>query len=131
LLNDKVLPAGTRALVLEDEFLIALDLQDILEEAGATVTCLSNVAEALAALDSGAKFDFALLDVHLGGAALTSFSVAAALTERKIPFIFLTGVRRDAPQMSAYPDAPMLEKPYQRAALLDVIRSLLAPKTAK
>jgi CheY-like chemotaxis protein len=123
----KTLPAGTRCLVLEDEFLIALDLQEILEGAGAaSVICLSNVAEALAALDSGAKFDFALLDVHLGGAALTSISVAAALTERKIPFIFLTGMRRDGPQMSAYPDAPILEKPYQQVALLDAIRAILA-----
>ena len=120
------LPAGTRCLVLEDEFLIALDLQDILEGAGAaSVICRSNVAEALAALDSGAKFDFALLDVHLGGATLTSFSVAAALTERKIPFVFLTGMHRDGPQMSAYPDAPMLEKPYQQAELLAAISSIL------
>ena len=124
--NNKTLPAGMRCLVLEDEFLIALDLQDVLQAAGvAEVTCLSNVAEALAALDSGAEFDFALLDVHLGGAALTSHSVAAALTERKIPFIFLTGMRRDAPQMSAYPDAPMLEKPYRQTALIEAIRGIL------
>lgn len=127
--NNKALPAGTRCLVLEDEFLIALDLQDVLEAAGAAkVTCLSNVAEALAALDSDARFDFALLDVHLGGAALTSLSVAAALVDRKIPFIFLTGMRRDGPQMSAYPNAPMLEKPYQQAALLDAICAVLLPK---
>jgi hypothetical protein len=39
-------------------------------------------------------------------------------------------MRRDVAQMSAYPDAPMLEKPYQQEALLDAIRNILPPKTA-
>lgn len=118
---------GIHCLVLEDEFLIALDLQQILEAAGAaSVTCLADADAALQALRNGAKFDVAVLDVRLGGATRTSFLVAAALTAHQTPFMFLTGMRRDTPMAPGYAHVPVLEKPYQQAAVLDAIRSLLA-----
>ncbi len=121
--------ADMHCLVLEDEFLIALDLQQILEAAGAaSVTCLADADSALRALSDGAKFDVAVLDVHLGGASRTSFLVAAALTARQTPFMFLTGMRRDTPVASGYAQVPVLEKPYQQAVVLDAIRSLLVAK---
>lgn len=119
--------AGMRCLVLEDEFLIALDLQEIFEAAGAAVTCLANAETALAALRED-KFDLAVLDINLGGVMRTSFSVATALTVQKTPFIFLTGMRRDATVDSGHAGVPVLEKPYQQAAVLEIIRSVLAPK---
>jgi DNA-binding response OmpR family regulator len=126
--KSEALLAGKRCMVLEDELLIALDLEDVLERAGAaSVACFSKATETLAALDAG-TFDFALLDINLGGGAHNSFSVADALAERKIPFLFLTGMRHDAPQMSVYQSVPTLEKPYQQTALMDAIRSLLTPK---
>ena len=122
----KALPAGWRCLVLEDEFLIALDLQEILAAAGAEVACFADADAALAALDGGAPFDLALLDIHLGGASSTSSSVAATLAARQTPFIFLTGMHRDSARALAYPDAPMLEKPYQQSELLDAVRTALS-----
>jgi len=122
----KALPAGWRCLVLEDEFLIALDLQEILAAAGAEVACFADATTALAALGAGAQFDLALLDIHLGGASNTSSSVAAALAARQIPFILLTGMHRQSARDLAYPDAPMLEKPYQQPELLNAIRVTLA-----
>src|SRR6185312_2761502 len=48
---------GRRCLVLDDEFLIALDIQQALEQAGAAeVVCCGNAAEALAA--AGTPFVF-------------------------------------------------------------------------
>ena len=117
--------AGARCLVLEDEFLIALDLQDILEAAGAAVTCYADADEALRVLREGARFDLAVLDVHLGGATRTSYSVAAALTVQRTPFVFLTGMRRDATIAAEYPQVPILEKPYQHAHVLDAVRNVL------
>lgn len=124
--KSKTLLAGARCLIVDDEFLIALDLQDILQTAGATtVACFSDADEALAALQAGETFDLAVLDVNLGGADRTSFSVAAALADRKTPFIFLTGMHHDATSTSNYRDAPVLEKPYRQEVLLATIRSLL------
>lgn len=119
------LPTGWRCLVLEDEFLIALDLQEILAAAGAEVACFADADAALSALDAGAQFDLALLDVHLGATSRTSSSVAAALAARHTPFIFLTGMHRDSARALTYPDTPLLEKPYQQSELLDAVRAAL------
>ncbi len=117
--------AGLRCLVLEDEFLIGLDLQDILEAAGTAVTCHADADEALLILREGARFDLAILDVRLGGATRTSYSVAAALTVQRTPFVFLTGMRRDTTIASGYPQVPVLEKPYQQTHVLDAVRGVL------
>jgi CheY-like chemotaxis protein len=120
--------AGKRGLVLDDEFLIALDIQQILESAGAaSVTCAGNAEDALAALASSVAFDFAVLDVILSGATRTSLTVAAALAERNTPFIFLTGMRGEDVHTRKFPKAPVLEKPYEASLLLSaVLRALTA-----
>lgn len=118
--------AGKRCLVLDDEFLIALDIQQILESAGAAiVTCVSNAADALAELRKAEKFDLAVLDVKLSGATRTSMTVAALLREQGTPFVFLTGVHRQDVHTKEFPNAPMVEKPYAARLLLDaVLRAL-------
>jgi DNA-binding NtrC family response regulator len=118
--------AGKHCLVLDDEFLIALDIQQILESAGAAdVSCFSKTDEALAAIASGAKFDLAVLDVKLGDDADTSLALAAALTEQGTPFVFLTGMRAADGPVSKFPEAPVVEKPYQVPALMDALRKAL------
>lgn len=113
---------GLRCLVLDDEFLIALDIQQILESAGARdVTCVASVADALAVLQTSEKFDFAVLDVKLNGADRTSLEVASELHRLRVPFILLTGMRADEISTAKYPAAPVVEKPYQAPLLLDAI----------
>jgi CheY-like chemotaxis protein len=118
--------AGKRCLVLDDEFLIALDIQQILESAGAaSVVCAGNSADALAALRSEMKFDFAVLDLVLGGATRNGLTVAAKLADQGIPFVFLTGMRREDGHTKAFPNAPVVEKPYDAALLIEaVLRAL-------
>lgn len=118
--------AGKRCLVLEDEFLIALDIKQTLESAGASVTCIGEADAALATLRGGAPFDVAVLDVKLSGAGRDSMGVAALLTEQGTPFVFLTGLRADDLPAQSFPDAPVVEKQYQVEALLEVLRQALA-----
>lgn len=121
--------AGKRFLVLDDEFLIALDIQQILEMAGALeVICVSSVAEALAALRDGTAFDLAVLDVKLSGSTRTSMTVAAALAERGTPFVFLTGMRGEDMHTRQFPRAPVVEKPYDAGVLLAAVQSMLAAR---
>lgn len=115
--------AGKRGLILEDEFLIALDLEELLQGAGAEVLAVSGIDKALEALRDKGPWDFGILDRHLGNT--TSASVAAAFVERKIPFVFLTGSRSGGGAARPLPDAPIVEKPYQPDALIKTIRKLL------
>jgi|SRR6185437_692002 two-component system, response regulator PdtaR len=118
---------GKRCLVLDDEFLIALGIQQTLEAAGAAkVVCVSEAADALVAIRNGPRFDLAVLDVVLSGATRTSVMVAAALTAQKTPFVFLTGMRGEGVHTRQFPKAPVLDKPYQPPLLLDAVLRALA-----
>lgn len=120
--------AGKRCLVLDDELLIAVDIQQILEAAGANVICVGTAEDALAALRGGPRFDIAVLDIVLGGAANNSLRVVAALTAQKTPFVFLTGMRGIDVHNAAYPKAPMVEKPYQAPLLIDALLRVMAAR---
>ena len=79
---------GQRVLIVEDCYLMADALQDILTAAGATVVGAANsVGTALRMLEA-LQIDMACLDVNLGWE--NSFPLADELTSRGIPFVFVT-----------------------------------------
>ncbi len=123
--NEKPL-TGKHCLVLDDEFLIALDIEQILEAAGAaSVACVGTADEAMAAL-AEKHIDLAVLDIKLSDAAGNSMTIAAVLSERQIGFVFLTGMRGDDAQVRAFPGVPVVEKPYQEPVLLEALRRALS-----
>jgi CheY-like chemotaxis protein len=94
-ISDSLL-TGRRCLVLDDEFLIALDIQQILELAGAKhVASVATASEAIALPRREPKFDLAVLDLKLGGSEDNSLGVASELARMGTPFVFLTGMRVD------------------------------------
>ena len=109
-----------RILVLEDEWIVALDTQDILESAGfAVVGPVATVRDALTLLHAS-PVDGAVLDVHLNGE--TSFAVAEALTRSATPFIFLSGFNSiDLPVR--FRSHPLLTKPINAERLLVALRA--------
>lgn len=114
---------GKRCLVLDDEFLIALDIQQILELAGAThVASVATASEAMELLRREPKFDIAVLDVKLGGSEDNSLGVASVLAKAGTPFVFLTGMRVDNEHARKFPQALVVEKPYDALVLLDAVR---------
>ena len=124
-MSDSLL-AGKRCLVLDDEFLIALDIQQILELAGAKhVASVASASEAIELLRREPKFDLAVLDVKLGGAEGHSLDVAAMLAKAGTPFVFLTGMRVDNVHAKKFPQAPVVEKPYDALTLLDASQRAL------
>ena len=76
-------------LILEDEPLIAMDLQLAFEDAGAEAVVTVSCDEAFEAMD-GAEFDGAVLDVNLGKGE-TCEPVAVELRARGVPFLLHTG----------------------------------------
>jgi CheY-like chemotaxis protein len=118
--------SGKRCFVLDDEFLIALDIQQILERAGAAhVTSVASATEAIEVLSREPKFDLAVLDVKLGGVERNSLDVAALLHTQSVPFVFLTGMRADDVHAKKFPNAPVIEKPYDATALLRAVQHAL------
>lgn len=81
-----------RILIVEDEMTIAMMLEDMIAELGHEVAGVASRLDRAVALASTAAFDLAILDVNLDGRP--SMDVAAALTERDIPFFFATGYGR-------------------------------------
>lgn len=98
---EKQLLSGKRVLVVEDEFLLALDLAEELEDLGASSVILSaNLAAAMNAADD--PLHVAFLDVDLPDR--TSFPAAAKLRGRGVPVVFVTGQRsRDIPERLRQP----------------------------
>jgi PAS domain S-box-containing protein len=106
---------GKRFLVVEDEPLIALAIASDLEAAGAQVAGpAGNVEEALRLVQE-AVLDAALLDVNLHGKSVDE--IAAALTRRGVPFVFVTGNGREGLPKS-FARAPVLSKPFSEVQLL-------------
>jgi CheY-like chemotaxis protein len=81
--------AGKRILVVEDDYLVAMDIVRALERAGAEVIGPAPAVEAALAALEQTVLDGAILDINLGGEM--AFPVADALMARGIPFIFATG----------------------------------------
>lgn len=102
--------SGLRILVVEDQALVALDLQGTLEERGATVAgpCLS-LPDAMRVLRTGGRIDGAILDVDLDGDEV--FDLADRLRARRVPFVFHTGHADIDRLHERYADVPVLLKP--------------------
>ncbi|MFY8208023.1 MAG: HWE histidine kinase domain-containing protein [Caulobacter sp.] len=108
--SDAPVRAPERMLVLEDNMIIALDLEDMLARLGVKdINVVSSVAQALEALADGPP-PFAILDVNLG--AETSFPVADALLAAGAPFAFGTGFGDSAAFPDRFREIPVLQKPY-------------------
>jgi DNA-binding response OmpR family regulator len=117
--------SGKRCLIIEDELLIALDIQQELEAAGAAeVVCAATLEEAAAAL-RGPRFDLGLLDLRLGNSRETSIPAARALEDAGTPFMFLTGAAADAAEIAVF-GRPILEKPFMPHALMATVQKALA-----
>jgi DNA-binding response OmpR family regulator len=86
--------AGRRVLVVEDEFLIAMMIEDVLLDQDCVVVGpFASLADAVQAADS-AVVDLAVLDVNLRGEKV--YPAAEKLAARGIPFLLLTGYGTDA-----------------------------------
>ena len=115
-----------RILLVEDEWIVALDLKMFLTDAGYTVVGpAGRVSDALALLEEE-EVDAAVLDVNLSGE--TSKPIALHLREKRIPFIFLTGYSREqlGPEFSM---EIVLNKPLSQMHLRRALDELFATES--
>lgn len=120
--NEELVKLSGHVLVVEDNMIIAMDAEELVTELGAArVTVASDVDGAVSAVSS-TTFNFALLDVNLG--AETSEPIAALLSEKGIPFAFATGYGDATAVTKAYPEAPVIQKPYDKSSLVNGLGKL-------
>ena len=111
-------------LLVEDQVLIAMDVEFMLEGMGVGEVMTANSSRM--ALDTLKTFspDVALLDINLG--AGTSVPVAEELTRRGIPFIFATGYDDRTALPPELLSVPVVRKPYDASQLQKALTERLA-----
>ncbi len=112
---------GLRILVLEDEFLIAMDVEQLCRDHGAREV---SIARDLAEIDVGqvkSTFDVVIVDLMLNGSSTVDF--AAALRDHNVPFVFASGYSDSPELLNAFPDVEMVAKPYSGDDLIQAVAS--------
>ena len=108
-------------LVVEDEFIIALDLSETVRDLGYRVEGpYANKDHAFIAIDQEMP-DVAILDVMTAGGEV--FPLADALTEAGVPIIFHSGHIRECDVATRYPQAQTASKPCPPDKLITMIES--------
>ena len=118
---------GLDVLMVEDQLLIAMDVETMLAGEGvARVEIAATAKEALTLLASF-RPDVAILDVNLGSGS--SMPVAHMLAELGVPFVFATGYG-ETDRIPAPLDAvPMIRKPYDLVSLVTALGAAMARKS--
>ena len=112
----------TRILIVEDAPMLALDLEELLVDAGFKIAGIAGKLEkALALIESGAC-DAAIVDANLAG--VSASPLASALTARGLPFIVLSGYSSEHLQ-GAFPGALFFQKPFRPAQLIQALNTIL------
>lgn len=115
-------PDEPRVLILEDEPIIAMELQETLEGFGYTVVGPAHSCEAALELLWSGKVDAAILDLILGEG--TCEVVADELSLNGIPYAFASGYDSHALH-DRFPDVPVITKPSASKDVANVLRGLL------
>jgi DNA-binding response OmpR family regulator len=113
---------GCSVLVVDDDYYLAEDSRQALEEAGAAVVGpYGRADEALGSLQEQPP-EFVVLDLNLGSGP--NFEVARAVKARGLPMILVTGYDRNIipPDLA---DTPCLQKPVSRTKLVQAVTELL------
>lgn len=114
---------GRRFLVVEDEPLIGLDIVSALEDVKASVEGPITTVEKACELIERSRFDGVLLDANLHGSPVDR--IASALSQRDIPFAFVTGYNGSA-LPEAFRGIPVLNKPCSQEQVIEMAASLVA-----
>lgn len=115
---------GERLLLVEDSLIIALDAEDIATRLGAAEVMTAASVDAALDLIAAQPPTVAILDINLG--STTSFAIADALLERRIPFMFATGYGEQAQFPDQHRGRAVVQKPYTMENIARALADMLA-----
>jgi DNA-binding response OmpR family regulator len=113
-----------KILIVEDDALIAMELEERLQDMGYDVVGPAATVEEARTAVASTRPDAALLDSNLGG--VSSTELATGLAADGVPVAFCTGydtIKNLPPQLQT---APILTKPIGDADLLKVLKQLVS-----
>jgi two-component system, response regulator PdtaR len=119
---------GKHILIVEADFLIALDIQRILEAAGVGQTVFARTSrEADALRHRWPEFDLAIVEIAWGDVA--AIALAEAVSRAGIGLVVTSShanYRLGAPTLAA---APVVQKPFMESELVAACRAALAHRS--
>jgi CheY-like chemotaxis protein len=117
--TDRSRLAGLRVFAVEDESIVAMQLEDILCDLGCDLVDLAmRLQKALDRLAEEPVIEAAVLDVNIAGEKV--YPVAERLRERGVPIVFATGYGRGGLQPE-WQDCEVIQKPYTEAQIADAL----------
>jgi CheY-like chemotaxis protein len=118
---------ATRVLLVEDEVLISDMVADVLEEQGFEVYVVSNAADALRHIESGALVDVLFTDVHLPG-GMDGSVLAARVRELRpdMPIVYASGRWSPSLESNLVSRSIFLAKPYDPRDAGSLMRRLVS-----
>jgi DNA-binding NtrC family response regulator len=113
---------GCKVLVVEDEMMIAMLIEDMLEELGCELIGPASRVERALELIASETIEIALLDVNLDGQATDA--VAYELQRKGVPFVFATGYGATGVPKQ-HNDRTVLQKPFQMTDLATALSTAI------
>lgn len=110
---------GLRILVLEDEFLIAADVEQLCRDYGAGDVVVAGDLTEIEPEHVAARFDAAIVDLMLSGASTLDF--ASRLRESGLPFIFASGYSDLDELKTSFPEIRLVSKPFSGEDLVEAV----------
>ena len=119
---------GLRVLILEDEFLIAMDVEQLCRESGAEDVF---IVRSLQELEGGEMpdFDVAIVDLMLSGVSTLDF--ARQIYDRGVPFVFASGYSDLQEITEKFPSVSVVGKPYAGEDLIGAVTAAVTDRNSR
>lgn len=110
--------APLRFMILDDEIIVALDVEHMLTDLGHCVVGTANRMDGGMKIAQESDLDMAILDINVRG--VLSFPIAEILRSRGVPVIFASGYGQRG-LIDAFRDAHVLTKPFDMDGLARIV----------
>ena len=111
--------SGLRILIVEDDSLIALDVEQLCRDHGASDIVIERDLDGLGSERVLDGFDVAIVDLMLSGVSALPF--AERLRDRNRPFVFTSGFGDMDRLQVAFPGVPAVAKPFSGSDLIEAV----------
>jgi DNA-binding response OmpR family regulator len=121
---------GLRILILEDEFLIAMDVEQLCRDSGAEeVAIMRSLDEFKDSAVEQPAFDVAIVDLMLAGVSTLDF--ARQIRDRGVPLVFASGHSDLQEIAEKFPDIAVVSKPYAGDDLIGAVAAAVADRHSR